>query len=77
MQRVDWFRIMTDMKYRGLTLVQMSAETGIHKGTLQSYRTGTEPGHYNGELLLQLWGGLEGKRRDEAPSKREEVANAV
>jgi hypothetical protein len=53
--RIDWFRILADLRMQGLSLYAVSDETGIPRKTLDGYRNGGEPRHSDGELLLALW----------------------
>lgn len=55
-QRIDWFRILADLRVQGYSLYAVADETGIPRKTLDGYRThGAEPRHSDGELLLALW----------------------
>lgn len=55
-QRVDWFRVLTDLKAQGYTLYQVADRTGIPRTTLIGYKDGgVEPKHSDGEQLLSFW----------------------
>lgn len=55
-QRIDWFRVLTDLRVQGYSLYAVADETGIPRKTLDGYRSqGAEPRHSDGELLIALW----------------------
>lgn len=54
-RRIDWFRILADLRVQGYSLYAVADETGIPRKTLDGYRSGSEPRHSDGELLLALW----------------------
>lgn len=55
-QRIDWFRILTDLRVQGYSLYAVAEQTGIPRKTLDGYRNqDAEPRHCDGELLLALW----------------------
>lgn len=54
--RIDWFRVLADLRVQGYSLYSVADETGIPRKTLEGYRNhGAEPRHSDGELLLALW----------------------
>jgi lambda repressor-like predicted transcriptional regulator len=53
--KVDWSRLLSDLSGRGLTMVDISVETGIPRSTINSIRAGSEPSHSAGEALLNFW----------------------
>lgn len=55
-QRVDWFRVLTDLKAQGYSIYQVAEVTGIPRTTLLGYKDlGAEPKHSDGESLLAMW----------------------
>lgn len=54
--RVDWERIIADLRRSGLSVVEVADAVGIPKSTLLGYRNfDAEPKHADGEALLRLW----------------------
>ncbi len=53
--RVNWFRLLTDLKRAGLSMYAVADLTGIPRTTISNYQNGGEPKHYNGEALVELW----------------------
>lgn len=67
-RKVDWFRVLTDLRYCGLTLRVISACTGISKATLLDLRNqDADPRMLQGELILELWCQTTGRPIGEAP----------
>lgn len=71
-QRVDWFRLLDDLKRCGKTLEEISRATLIAKATLVLYRNpvGSEPSHAKGERLIAYWCQQTGRHRNEIPIER-------
>lgn len=53
--RIDWFRILVQLKDEGYSLYAVEHFTKIPKSTLIGYRNGSQPNYENGERLLQFW----------------------
>ena len=54
--RIDWFRVLTDLRVQGYSLHGVSEVTGIPRTTLIGYKDlDVEPRHSDGEALLALW----------------------
>lgn len=67
-RKVDWFRVLTDLRYCGLTLRVITACTGISRATLLDLRNqDADPKMLQGELLLELWCQTTGRSTDEVP----------
>lgn len=67
-RRVDWFRVLTDMRTLGLTLKVITAATGVSKATLLDLRNQeADPKTHQGELLIALWVRTTGRPADEVP----------
>lgn len=55
-QRIDWFRVLSDLKAQGYSIYAVSEHTGIPRTTLLGYKDlDVEPKHSDGELLLAMW----------------------
>ena len=52
---VDWFRVLTDLHYRGLRSQVIADRIGVARSTILGWKQGAEPKHADGELLLALW----------------------
>lgn len=73
--RIDWFRVIVDLSRQGVSLYGIQCATGINKSTLSGYKSGAEPRHSDGELLLGLWISVMQKGREDAPvEKRYRIA---
>ncbi len=66
-QRVDWFRVLVDLKRAQLSLRAIEDLTGISRSSLDRYKAGGEPTHADGERLIQLWCEATGIWRDHLP----------
>lgn len=65
--RVDWFRILDDLKRQGFSLYALEAHIAIPKSTLIGYKQGAEPNHMTGERLIAFWCQVMGMQRDLVP----------
>lgn len=68
-QAIDWFRLVWDMVQRGHTVVEIAEAIVARESTVRLYLAGAQPKHWRGELLLQMWCDVTGRRRDEAPTE--------
>lgn len=67
-KRVDWFRVLADLRGYGLTLRVITACTEISKSTLLDLRNqDAEPKMQQGELLIALWVRTTGRPADQIP----------
>lgn len=66
--RIDWFRVIADLCDGGSSLYKLSMTTRIPRSSLQSYRSGVEPSHSVGSLLLIAWSVKTGRDPIEAPT---------
>lgn len=67
-KRVDWFRVLADIRAAGLTLRVVTALTDISKSTLLDLRNqDADPKTHQGELLLTLWVKVTGLAMDDVP----------
>lgn len=65
---IDWFRLIWDMVQRGEPLVAIYRRTGIAEGTLREYLKGSQPPHWRGELLIELWCAVCDRARADVPT---------
>ena len=63
----DWFRLLWDMVQHGYSLSEVSRKTGIAIMTIYGYRDGSQPPHWRGELLIELWCAVCDKARVDVP----------
>jgi hypothetical protein len=55
-QRVDWWRVLEDLRRSGLSMDSISQAVGIPRSTLLGYRNlDAEPKHADGSLVVALW----------------------
>lgn len=67
-KRVDWFRVLADIRAAGLTLRVITALTDISKNTLLDLRNQeADPKTHQGELLLTLWIKVTGQTLADVP----------
>ncbi|CAG9255953.1 hypothetical protein [Paraburkholderia caribensis] len=76
-QRIDWFRVITDLCRDGGSLYQLSGATGIPRRSLNSYKNGVEPTHARGMCILAHWSMKTGKSGSDAPTTRLFRGNTV
>jgi hypothetical protein len=68
--RISWFRVFSDLKVKGWSLYRIEDELDIAKSTLNGWKAGAEPKHYDGETIISLWVIVTGKAREELPKER-------
>lgn len=68
-RRVDWFRILDDLKRLGFSLYALEAQVAIPKSTLIGYRQGAEPKHLDGEKLIGFWCQVTANERELIPTE--------
>lgn len=66
-QAVDWFRLLWDLMQRDLALSDVATMTGQHRETVRGYLYGSQPPHWRGELLIELWCEVCKKPREDVP----------
>lgn len=66
--RIDWFRVLADLKAEAWSLYAVSHFTGIPKSTLNGYKQGVQPSHHYGVLLLNCWAQSCNKEQADAPT---------
>lgn len=68
-QRVDWFRVLADLQYLGMSNNEAADRLGIPQRTLAGWKEGAEPRHCDGEALVALWCDMTGKSRAGLPAE--------
>lgn len=54
--RIDWFRVLMDLKRAGLSLEAIAAKVGVSKSAVIGWKNlFAEPKHGDGERLIWLW----------------------
>jgi hypothetical protein len=66
--RVDWFRLLNQLKDEGYSLYAVSHFTAIPKSTLIGYKNGSQPSYHQGVCLLQFWSQATGKLLADVPT---------
>lgn len=65
--RMDWFRILVNLKAEGFSMYAVSHFTRIPRSNLTNYKQGTQPSYHHGLCLLQFWAEATGNDADDAP----------
>lgn len=65
--RVDWFRLLGQLKDEGYSLYDLSFFTEIPKSTLVGYKNGSQPPYHQGLCLIQFWAEATGNPIGEVP----------
>jgi len=66
--RIDWFRVLMDLKRAGLSLETTALFVEMSKSAVISWKNlDCEPGHTSGERLLMLWERSTGMDKSAAP----------
>lgn len=66
--RVDWFRLLVQLKDQGYSLYDITHFTAIPKSTLIGYKQGSQPSYHQGVVLLQFWVQSTGKQIEDVPT---------
>lgn len=66
--RIDWFRILVQLKDEGYSLYSVAHFTEIPKSTLITYKQGSQPSYHHGVRLLEFWSQAVGKPVQWAPT---------
>ncbi|MCA3219363.1 MAG: hypothetical protein ING59_12550 [Burkholderiales bacterium] len=67
LRRVDWAAVLASIRAAGFSLRQVQQHTGVSRSAASRYATGCEPGHSDGEQLLDLWSAATGQPRNAVP----------
>jgi hypothetical protein len=66
--RVDWFRLLCQLKDEGYSFHGISHLTQIPKSTLIGYKQGAQPSYHQGVVLVQCWAQALGKDPADVPT---------
>ncbi|HAV37441.1 MAG TPA: hypothetical protein DCX52_13995 [Massilia sp.] len=66
--RVDWFRLLDQLKDEGYSLYDVSFFTEIPKSTLIGYKNGSQPPYHQGLCLVQFWAEATGNGIADVPT---------
>jgi len=67
-ERVDWFRIITDIKRDGVSMKELSQSTGIAEGTIKGWQlSGSRPNYECACKVLIFWSELCEQSFDKIP----------
>ncbi len=66
-QTVDWWRLLWDMVQRGVTIAEAARRLGQTKETIRRYAYGSQPPHWRGEIMIDLWCKVCSKERQDVP----------
>lgn len=67
--RVDWFRVLADLQYLGMSNNEAADRMGVPQRTVAGWKEGAEPRHCDGEVLIGLWCEMTGKTRAGLPQE--------
>lgn len=67
----DWSEIVFDLKRLGMDHNEIVCALNgcVSEAALRKYMAGAHPGHWRGEMLLNLWSVRTGKTREQAPTR--------
>lgn len=65
--RVDWFRLLDQLKVEGYSLYDVAHFTEIPKSTLIGYKNGSQPSYHQGVCLVLFWAQAMGKDATDVP----------
>ena len=63
-EKIDWFRLITDVCRQGYTHSTLAAGIGAPKSTIQGWKQGATPKWEDGERLIDLWVQVTGNGRE-------------
>ena len=66
--RVDWFRLLDQLKDEGYSLYDVAFFTEIPKSTLIGYKNGSQPRYHDGLRMIQFWSEATGQPIAEVPT---------
>jgi hypothetical protein len=69
-ERIDWFRVLADMRHYNIPVQVVADHLRIPCGTVRGWQGGAEPKHADGERLVALWMLVLGKGRDKLPTTK-------
>lgn len=65
-EKIDWFRIITDLERSGYSHFSISVVVNVGKRTVGGWKNGATPRWEEGEQLLSLWETVTKKGRETA-----------
>lgn len=65
--RTDWFRVLSDLVYVGVTCADVSRRIDVPRSTIRGWASGSEPTHDDGYALLEIWIERTGKQYTDRP----------
>lgn len=76
--RVDWFRVLIDLEQRGFHPQVVSDAINVARSTILGWRNShAEPGHTDGERIIDLWCRVTGRARINLPLNLSEIISAA
>lgn len=66
--RIDWFRLLVQLKDEGYSLYAVAHFTEIPKSTLNGYKQGSQPSYHHGVRLLRFWAQATSQPQEAAPT---------
>lgn len=73
---VCWALILQDLCTGRLNVNGLARELDIPRSTLRGWIEGQQPGHSDGERLLEYWIKATGKSREQIPRERQSLSAA-
>ncbi len=65
--RVDWVRVLLDLRRSGYSMRAFADSLGIARSTITGWMAGSEPKHADGEKLLAFWSYATGRQLSAVP----------
>ena len=66
--RIDWFRVIVELNYAGLSNGRIAAEMLMSKSWVKALKNyGVEPRYRDGQMLLGIWATATGTALEDAP----------
>src|SRR3546814_1777891 len=65
--RVDWFRVLVDLRRLGWTSARVAGEIDMPRTTVDGWKAGAVPRYDPGERLVALWVEVTGNARGDVP----------
>jgi hypothetical protein len=66
--RIDWFRLIVELKNEGYSLSSVSHFTEISKSSLVGFKQGSQPKYHDGVRLLKFWAQATCSSQADAPT---------
>lgn len=68
--RTDWFRVLTDLAYAGISQAAVSEMINVPRSTIRGWAAGSEPSHDDGYALLEIWIRVTGRPFEDRPMEK-------